>query len=229
MVERNRSQVSRQNVLCRVCVQGVYAAILGLCCSQIGCFYTAASSRAQTLSTWEDGVAWAYAKDDEIAWSGDGYTSIYGKRQWVGSYRGVNLVLWSRVTGQPYEYTDNPAGIFDVGIVLITDQRAGEGDPTKLGSGEYEVVCLAEHCYEPDEMRLLKLVDEPSVRPVYVQTVDPEAMDVTVYDMGGGILGYTMNIDPSDRVRIFDLEGVLRDYKLVGPRKIDGAQPYRCE
>jgi hypothetical protein len=229
MVGENQPPASRKNVLRMVCVRMMCVAIVGLCCNQIGCFFTSASSRAGTRSTWEYSVAWAYAKDLGTAWSGDGYTSMHGEQQWVGSYRGVDLTLWSRVTNQRYEYTENPAGICGVGIVLCTDQRASEDEPAKKGGGVDQLVFLAEQCYEPDELCLFGLVSDPSVRPVYVQTIDSDAMDVTVYDMGGGILGYTMNIDPSGRVRILDLEDCLSNYTLSGPRKIEGACPYRCE
>jgi hypothetical protein len=176
-------------------------------------------------------VAWAYAKDEEKASSGDGMTTVFGERQWRGSYRGVDMALWSQMTTQrfPYlgnPYLSNPAGICEVGIVLVTDQRAvGDGDPKQIG-GVDELIFLCEHRYQPDEVRLFELVSDPSVRPVYVQNIEWEAIDVTVHDMGGGILGYTMNADPSGRVRTFDLEKALSQYDLAGPKVIEGADRY---
>jgi hypothetical protein len=128
----------------------------------------------------------------------DGTTRIDSYRLWRGSYRGIELELYSCVLQQRY-YTFTPGGIRYISVVLT----AWPENPDSDG------VILDERRYRARMVETSRVARDPELKPAYIQDVAAGRLEVQVLDRGGGILAVKLDSLKKPGWDEFDLDALL--------------------
>jgi len=197
--------------------------------------YDQESITAGVRKAWKQWTAWLrdgyersrYDSVSTQATNSTSWMSIKGYRLWRGSYRGVDIALYSCAVVNRLAFPKVGGGLYELRIVLATEESGAPAcRPDYKGPAlpRQIITPVAQKIFAAEQIDTKGLVMNPNLRPAE-QVIEAGRIRIDVRGGDGGKLEFRLHALRKPEWAKLDLEIALGKFKLNGPKKLVDLSP----